>query len=993
MGKKNKARNRSHDSESAQDDTSDAFISGIQHAHPYPHAAGASVGSGSGSGSGSGAASSPDSLTDCPHGAKALRMSSVRPAIKNLSKQSDFGQCESCPTPAAKRAGGGAKSSTPGSVAQPQPQAPATATAPAAVQPSLQPPSTPETASDNEQIQGQPSSGLAGSETPQPATASAANASESLIDPSSATITVPSVVDGHAVQQQTSCEQPKPIANTPDTALDVSNAHIFMCLTCGVRGCSRSDPGQHALVHSQAKASHVLAISLQEHTVWCYACDDYVKLVQGQELLGEIRDLLEHQWDKACRKTSTFAPGASPATASPSSGTKAAAIVETTSSAGAPSKVGKSKHNQPGKAVLVATNLAAAPAKELHPLHAQPSTAASASLYSVAAIPVRGLHNLGNTCFFNSVCQALAQTMPLAQMTLLSDALDYSRPTRAALLSTVAAIRTGSSSSPFTPSELLNRAGAANRRFRGRAQQDAQELLRCLLDAALEEDRAHLKQKNSGSRQPTPTPSESASTADPALSKSGEEEKADESEQARQQPTARVKTWVDDIFGGTLESRVTCVACGYVSTTHEPFLDLSIEIPPLFEDGSSKRKAQSAAAAAHALRPSSASTRAMDELASQTTSKHQQKKAAEAKRQLLKKERRLASKRGDSSHSNSESTEPKAESESAETSDELQVPAVPPTSQGGTQEGDQDAVSEAAVSHEGDSNPVSETASMAIVEDTETRPSIPEDVTPSEVRAPAPHVAHNFKPGSLEACLSAFFVKERLEGNNRYGCKNCYSLRMKRSGSAEVATPSADSNTEPDANDENASDPTHAVRANLAALHISTKKPDAADLPLAGKYAVLRAQPKKAKDPEVDRQDADKQFLLHTAPNCLVVHLKRFCQTRHGAEKNTRSVPFPLVLDMTPFTTMANDSVESSSSSSSASSSVIYDLYAIVVHMGGMGGGHYIANVKSRREGGLDSWFSVSDSHVSTMEVPSVLSSQAFMLFYERRTADPTPVH
>jgi hypothetical protein len=36
---------------------------------------------------------------------------------------------------------------------------------------------------------------------------------------------------------------------------------------------------------------------------------------------------------------------------------------------------------------------------------------------------------------------------------------------------------------------------------------------------------------------------------------------------------------VDALFGGVLCSSIRCGECGYVSTTYEPFLDLSLPIP------------------------------------------------------------------------------------------------------------------------------------------------------------------------------------------------------------------------------------------------------------------------------------------------------------------------------------------------------------------------------------------------------------------------------
>jgi len=40
-----------------------------------------------------------------------------------------------------------------------------------------------------------------------------------------------------------------------------------------------------------------------------------------------------------------------------------------------------------------------------------------------------------------------------------------------------------------------------------------------------------------------------------------------------------MESTMDQIFGGILRSDVVCGTCGYTSTAHDPFKDISVDIP------------------------------------------------------------------------------------------------------------------------------------------------------------------------------------------------------------------------------------------------------------------------------------------------------------------------------------------------------------------------------------------------------------------------------
>ena len=89
--------------------------------------------------------------------------------------------------------------------------------------------------------------------------------------------------------------------------------------------------------------------------------------------------------------------------------------------------------------------------------------------------------------------------------------------------------------------------------------------------------------------------------------------------------------------------------------------------------------------------------------------------------------------------------------------------------------------------------------------------------------------------------------------------------------------------------------------------------------------------------------------------------MKRFTNT---GQKNNANVPFPFELNLSGV--VINSGVWK------------YNLYGVVVHQGGAGGGHYIAYT---RRG--NNWYYFSDSHFREVSASTVKNSQAYLLFYE----------
>ncbi|XP_023045902.1 ubiquitin carboxyl-terminal hydrolase 16 isoform X5 [Piliocolobus tephrosceles] len=143
--------------------------------------------------------------------------------------------------------------------------------------------------------------------------------------------------------------------------------------------------------------------------------------------------------------------------------------------------------------------------------------------------------------------------------------------------------------------------------------------------------------------------------------------------------------------------------------------------------------------------------------------------------------------------------------------------------------------------------------------------------------------------------------------------------------------------------------------------------------------------------------NAKKQMLISLAPPVLTLHLKRFQQAGFNLRKVNKHIKFPEILDLAPFCTLKCKNV------AEENTRVLYSLYGVVEHSGTMRSGHYTAYAKARTANShlsnlvlhgdipqdfeMESkgqWFHISDTHVQAVPTTKVLNSQAYLLFYER---------
>jgi ubiquitin C-terminal hydrolase len=121
-----------------------------------------------------------------------------------------------------------------------------------------------------------------------------------------------------------------------------------------------------------------------------------------------------------------------------------------------------------------------------------------------------------------------------------------------------------------------------NSYFRGDAQHDAHELLRCVLDN-LHEGQALRVQYD------YQDVAEDGARSEEAVAVTNTEDKREALEDHASTASSPTKptpppyiqpaSMISEIFQGQMVSQITCQECGNVSTTQEPFYDISLELP------------------------------------------------------------------------------------------------------------------------------------------------------------------------------------------------------------------------------------------------------------------------------------------------------------------------------------------------------------------------------------------------------------------------------
>ncbi|KAJ0235547.1 Peptidase C19 [Hirschfeldia incana] len=119
-----------------------------------------------------------------------------------------------------------------------------------------------------------------------------------------------------------------------------------------------------------------------------------------------------------------------------------------------------------------------------------------------------------------------------------------------------------------------------------------------------------------------------------------------------------------------------------------------------------------------------------------------------------------------------------------------------------------------------------------------------------------------------------------------------------------------------------------------------------------------------------ENKRSNKRLSFWKLPEILVVQLKRFTYTELLRSKIDTFVDFPIHdLDLSKYVT------------NKEGGSYLYELYAISNHYGGLTGGHYTAYAKLMDE---NKWYVFDDSRVTAIDESKIKTKAAYVLYYRR---------
>ncbi|KAM4795624.1 ubiquitin carboxyl-terminal hydrolase 16 [Rhinophrynus dorsalis] len=819
-------------------------------------------------------------------------------------------------------------------------------------------------------------------------------------------------------------------------------ASIWLCLKCGHRGCGRNSEQQHALNHYNTPRSepHCLVLNFDMWSAWCYLCDSEVPYNRSSRL-GQLVDFIQRK-AKSNGKSHNSVSLDQEVNTIENLMEKDNTIEPKVEDSNIPSKGNK------------ATN----------------------TLSDSKEFTVKGLSNLGNTCFFNAVMQNLSQTpalrellnevkasrkavtvqlpdsSPSAQMDLKLE--QQPGPLTLAMCLFLTEMQE-TKKGVVTPKELFSQVCKKAIRFKGYQQQDSQELLRYLLDGMRGEEIQRISVALTKALQ---------NTSEKIIDEEDVKKKVKDCEKRRAIPN-----FVDHLFGGELTSTVMCDECHTVSLVHEPFLDLSL---PVLDDLLVKKNSPKTMKAAQEIKEEEDDDDDDDSYIkkrndlSAGTSKHLQKKAKKQAKKQAKNQRRQQKIQEKTLTFTDLSTEPgeKCYEEMADNNTEIERDS---------KQADETLTEAHCLSNNNSATCAEslEHSSEMDVGNLEKNSGVDENHLDNNTKVDEQYVQNVTQEESQNVENNSEIQLNNIGNDTGIDTENMENILkmpvVMSNGDADHVCVNGDDEVQEETSD-NLND--NAVTSlcvkdeltnHLNKLSLSPDlEPNQIEIEIIDDhekfstrfYEVVNEDPKVAFCTLSDRKDlqpdecsvlsclyrfthkenltgnnqllcnvctkkhasrqknnntgekklvytnAKKQMLVSVPPPILTLHLKRFQQNGFNLHKINKHIPFPEVIDLAPFCTVKCKNIPE------GESRLLYSLYGVIEHSGTMRSGHYTAYVKSRSpnpklcdmvlrgvipqvssiEPTRGHWYHISDSHVQAVSIAKVLSSQAYLLFYER---------
>ncbi|KAG5681531.1 hypothetical protein PVAND_010955 [Polypedilum vanderplanki] len=721
---------------------------------------------------------------------------------------------------------------------------------------------------------------------------------------------------------------------------------LWMCLKCGYQFCGRS-VNKHGIAHYEKAHSdmHAITVNTTSFNIWCYMCDDDIPEDSHKRLLECVSFV---------RKEAFKPPPIENVTNKMQAGIEN--IMPLLSDINNTSSTTTNKESTlPESSMSVFYNLSLSSNRK-----SQDANESSFTISNPSLLPrVRGLSNLGNTCFFNAVVQNLAQTPYLLEV--LSDTIDSRsdfelpggkceirkdeyielNPVKGEL--TEAGVFTKTlhntldqlqrSGGVFTPRELLSQFTSKWPQFAGGDQHDSHEALRHLLESVRTEDLRRFQSV--------------------ILRELGYNSKVDP-KNVRDEDKIKIKFFgkraedrilgPEPVFRGYLVSTLTCQECNHISPRQEYFLDISLPVTNDKPQPPTRRKNSPEPTAISQQQPPIGPTKSQI--------KREKRAERKAKRNSKHQNRRVL-------QSNAFGDQVEMKSIESELQ-EMTVTTKPKDKDDDDVSTTSSQLSDSDADVEDNLTDEKQSIKKIVYDSNGNQYQNPEKIDDMPENPFKTEDGDNLKKGdnvgnivceasissSGIASLSTQIAKIKVEKENTINDdderEQAFKAQQKKCQQKHRERQLSHIDWS------NTLSPRYQCSENELSLISCLNNFTSVELMTGSNKVGCEACTERinGKKGKTVYTNATKQFLISSPPAVLILHLKRFQVGMRGMfRKIPKHVTFPLVLDIAPF---CASKVKLLQHVKRHQKKILYSLYGIVEHSGGMFGGHYVAYVKVR---------------------------------------------